>query len=87
MCGPLGTCIGYSTTGALLYCGHEWRDLFYALSLVMGGCLIIVILLPSTYININEVHDKADSYIKEIQLESEPINDDEQGGLQEDLIE
>ena len=54
---PLGACIGYSITGALTSIGHNWTVAFFLLAVSMAGCFTIVTLIPSSYINLDEVEN------------------------------
>lgn len=55
LCGPLGSCIGYSITGTLTSMGHNWTVSFFLLAVSMAVCLVIWILIPSSYTNLDEV--------------------------------
>ena len=63
LCGPLGTTIGYSVTGALLavVCDNDddiscyhWNVPFYGLFIACCVAFGIVIFIPASYINIDE---------------------------------
>lgn len=58
ICGPLGTCIGYSVTGILTSTGFNWTTSFFFLSMCNAGCFVLFNMISSGYINLNEVHEK-----------------------------
>ena len=55
ICGPLGGCIGYTVTGILTSCGYDWTISFLLLAVAAAGCFLLFLLIPSQYINLNEV--------------------------------
>ena len=55
ICGPLGACLGYSLTGSLLYYEYNWTIAFFMLSVSMAAGLVVLILIPGSYLNVDEV--------------------------------
>lgn len=65
LCGPLGTTIGYATTGGILSVKwwneknelvsfYHWNDPFYGLFLACCIVFLIIIFIPADFINIDE---------------------------------
>jgi predicted MFS family arabinose efflux permease len=55
ICGPFGTCFGYSLTGALTSMGYRWTIPFLILALSQLVCFCIFLLIPSSYVNLKDV--------------------------------
>jgi len=66
LCGPLGTTIGYSVTGGILSVKttnsvgdlkgyYDWNVPFYGLFVACCCAFLLILFIPSSYINIDEV--------------------------------
>ena len=67
ICGPLGTCFGYSLTGALTSCGYRWTISFIMLALSQGVCFVLFMFIPSSYINLKQVRREMRIYKRQFQ--------------------
>jgi len=55
---PIGTCIGYAFTGAMISSGYSWRLTPLILVISMGVMSILLILIPVKYIDIKRINLK-----------------------------
>ena len=53
--GPIGTSVGYVGTGVITSNGGKWWYFFNFIALTCAVCLIVVILTPSSYLNLDQV--------------------------------
>jgi MFS family permease len=50
---PLGVVIGYSLTGVVISYGYSWRYSFFVQGIVIFASALIVMAVPSKYIDID----------------------------------
>ena len=55
ICGPFGSCFGYSLTGAMTSMGYRWTTPFLILAISQVVLFSLFLIIPSSYINLKEV--------------------------------